>query len=52
MVYCLLQVVVTGYSDKLNVLLMKIVERMTTLEIEPVKFEMYLDMVGKYIRTY
>ena len=51
---CHCQVVVTGYSDKLKVLLLKIVERMTKLEVNSMKFQMYLDMVcsSKYICTY
>ena len=45
------QLTVAGYSDKLEVLLMKITEKMTKLEVDQMKFLMYKDQVRHIVQT-
>ena len=45
------QLTVAGYSDGLEKLLMKIVEKMTKLEVDQMKFLMYKDQVRHFVQT-
>ena len=45
------QLTVAGYSDGLEKLLMKIVEKMTKLEVDQMKFLMYKDQVRHVLQT-
>ena len=45
------QLTVAGYSDGLEKLLMKIVEKMTKLEVDQMKFLMYKDQVRCFVQA-
>lgn len=42
----LFQLLVKGYNDKLHVLLEKIMERMTSFQVDPKRFEILKDAVS------